>query len=330
MSDQEDLAKVVERVQKLLALAARNPNEAEAASATSKAHELLAAYNLDMIAVERAQGGSAKREAAALKGGAYAFQRQLWRDIAELNMCLYFPYKVRKPAREVQKREGYTKVVRGYTFEHRVVGRVANTTATRVMAQYLEQVIERLVRERLGGDHRQLFSRWAMSFREGVCAEIRAKVQDRYVKFLDEQKRKRQEEEERLRAAGAGSSSTALVLSEVIDAEKDSNIDFLHGEGYSARQRAARAQRAAAQKAAEEEYTRWAEANPEEARKKEEERRKEREKYWAKRRGGRRGYGGGSDKTDWGAYEAGREAGKNVSIDQQADHAKAKGAIGHG
>lgn len=41
--DDADLEKITERVRKLFALAARNPSEAEAASAAAKAQELLAA-----------------------------------------------------------------------------------------------------------------------------------------------------------------------------------------------------------------------------------------------------------------------------------------------
>lgn len=56
MTDEEDLAKVTERVRKLLNLATKNPNEAEATAAAAKAQELLVAYNLDMATVE--QGGN--------------------------------------------------------------------------------------------------------------------------------------------------------------------------------------------------------------------------------------------------------------------------------
>ena len=84
-----DMERVVEKVRKLLSLAAKNTNEAEAASATAKAQELLVAYNLDMSAIGEG-GESGAREDAKQRGGMYIYERKLWQQIAELNFCFYF------------------------------------------------------------------------------------------------------------------------------------------------------------------------------------------------------------------------------------------------
>jgi len=67
-----EMERVVERVRKLLALAARNPNEAEATAAAAKAQELLAFYNLDMATVENVAGTSGAREDAKVRGIRFA------------------------------------------------------------------------------------------------------------------------------------------------------------------------------------------------------------------------------------------------------------------
>ena len=112
----------------------------------------------------------------------------------------------------------------------------------------------------------------------------------------------------------------------MIESERDKNMDFIYGEGYSAKRRADQAARAAAARAAEEEYTRWAAAHPEEARAEEEKRRKERaalEKKWARRGRGARG-GSSGKQTDHAAYWAGMDAGKTVGLDPQAEDRRQK------
>lgn len=334
--------KIVERVQKLLTLAANNQNAEEAASATSKAQELLAAYNLDMAAVEEAAGKrSGKREDAKLKGGVYEYQRDLWRAVAHLNFCLYWTQKTgewgERRKRDEWSGEMVTRKVwlRGY--QHRIVGRMVNTAATKAMASYLEQAIERLLRERLGDQPganksyvtKMLFSRWAVSFREGAAASVIEKVYERRRELLSEEKRKKMDAEKAAREAGREgvSTSTALSLHTYIDQETDANMDFLYGEGWSAKQALERAERARLQKEADDRYTAWAEANPEEAAKEEAKRQKEERKRSSRRT---RSYSSGGKQYDASAYYSGVDAGKKISLDQQTESRKDAGRLTHG
>lgn len=103
-------------------------------------------------------------------------------------------------------------------------------------------------------------------------------------------------------------------------------MDFLHGEGYTARKAAQEAEwRAeAARDRAEEEaaYTAWAAANPEEARRRIEEEEK-RQARNDKRRTGRR-YSYAQEKPqDHNAYHAGRKAAEKVSLEPQVDRGRA-------
>lgn len=311
---------IIDKVEKLLRLANKNPNEAEAAAAAAKAQALLVAYNLDVAMIGELSAGDVKREQARLKGGAYTHQRKLWRSVAELNFCKYWCDQKYIHYNVKAKHFDGTPYMRDWArlqWHHFLVGRVVNTAATRVMAEYLEQAIERMLRQRLADEitgivpHTQLFSRWAVSYRSGATRRVCEKINERRDEMLEEENAKR------AAAARDGvSTSNALTISTYVDAETDANNDFLHGEGWSARRAAQRAEQAAAARAAEEEYTRWAAEHPEEARKQEEEQRKENEKYWARRRGGRRASYKESN-VDNGAYFAGYDAAESISIDQQ-------------
>lgn len=317
--DKEQLA-VLEKVEKLLRLAARNTSAEEAASASAKAQELLVAYNLSVADVGR-HGASAdqKREQQVIRGGMYAWQREMWRKVAELNFCLYWCIEHHFD-REIRRRhwsgEMRTVTVDGKEFRHTVVGRVVNVRSTIMMAQYLEQSIERLVKERYPLNS-QRFMREAVSYREGMADSVYWRLDDKRKTLKEQEERRRRDE-----AARSGvSTSNALTIGSLEEQEDDANWDVVYGEGWSAKQRAERARRAEARRIADEEYTRWAAANPEEAAKEAAKRRKE-----ARRRGRPRGAGsrGGESarerRSRSGEYWQGRDKGETISIDQQVDH----------
>nr|QIG67177.1 DUF2786 domain-containing protein [Rhizobium phage RHph_TM26] len=315
----EEQVKIVQKVEKLLALANRKKgNEAEAAVAAAKAQEMLAAYNIDMAMVEQSSGSSGRREDVKHKGGVYLYQRALWRAVAELNFCLYWT-STKWVSRDVKKKAwggDFTSTIWSIQYQHRVVGRTVNVKLTQSMASYLEQTIERLVMERLGNQNNLRFSRWAVSYRKGAAARIIEKVQDRRDQLEAEEAERKRAAEHAAARAGV-STATTLTLSDVRKSEREANLDHIHGEGYSTRQAARRAEAAAEAAKAEAEHAAWAAANPEEARKAEEKARKEDEAYWARRRGGRRGSIKESN-IDSGAYWAGYDAAQKVGIDPQA------------
>lgn len=327
----EDQEKIAERVAKILRLAARNPNEAEAAAATAKAQEMLAAYNLDLATVEKAAagGGSGRREDAAVSGGQYTYQRELWRAVAKLNFCLYFSTERKMQRSARTKLSDGTLIDRPryfYQRQHRLVGRTVNTAASRTMAQYLEQAIERLCRERYP-QQSQFFSKSAVSFREGAAEELVWRIKRERDKNLREERQRldRERAERQARMGGVASDTALVTLGAYIDEETDRNNDFLYGEGWSAEQARLRAKAAADAAEEERKYAEWAAAHPEEAREMEKRRRAEEEKemrYWARRGAGARGGSGGKVRDEQ-AYAAGSRAGRNVSLHRQADHGSA-------
>jgi hypothetical protein len=348
----QEAKEAIGRIEKLFRLAARNPNQHEAQQATSKAYAIMAAFNLDMAAVEENSGDAAKRADEKLKGGHYQFQRDLWERVADLHFCLYFTITAveRKPKyvpRDLKRPEaGFKRIFTEKRFkQHRLVGRLVNVKLATVTAQYLEETVERLTAERLGETlagveklgRSQLYGKWAMDFRSGIIEAIGEKITARQKELKDEERRKAQEAEAKARENGFADTSlkTAVTLASFQRSEKEANLDFLHGEGWCAKQAAQEAaDRAAWAKARAEDDAWWAEYqanNPEEYQRlvKEEEQRQRRN---ARRRANyipsyRESGSSSAKKVDWGARRAGYEVGQHVSIDRQAAGTKIAGRL---
>lgn len=323
--------RILDRMDKILALQKRAGTEAEALAAAAALNKLLEEHNLTVAEVERGgSAGGAVREKAAASGGMYEYQRQLWEAVAELYFCTY-------------RRGGHHAVKRGKTrwrTQHLLIGRRVNTAAALATGKYLEETAERLCRERLelrsigyGGaalvknPQSQFFSTEAVAFREGLVDRVVEKLQERRQHLLDEAARKAAETAKRARESGRDGvvMSSALTLLDVQAQEEQGNYDFLHGEGAWARKldrEAAWARKEAAREAAQ---AAWDAAHPEEARQRAEEQREANRAYWARR--SRAGTGGPSradERRSSREYYLGRDAGERVGIDQQADHSKAR------
>jgi len=327
MSSQQALndaeLKVIEKVKKILDLAARNPNEHEAASARDKAAQMMAQHNLDVATVEANTGLVGKREEALVDGGFYSYQRDLWNSVAELHFCSYWnqKYLTKDYVSQTHKERGVylgMKKVRVMRRRHALIGRVVNARATQAMAGYLQEAIERSLRERLAGDadvsHLNAASNWAHSFRKGAAARLTLKLMERRDEKLAEEAA---EEERRARQASGVSTGTGVTLATYSKSEEQANYDYKHGDGSWQRRadRRARYAREMAEELAAE--AQWAKDNPEEARKQQEEWDKKEAKNSARRKG-RRFTGWRKDGTDLGAYYAGSDAAGKIGIDPQA------------
>ena len=338
----EEQKKALDRVEKLLRHAGKTQNADEAASYTARAMKILEDYNLDIASVDESEDGSGRRSEEKLTGGFYQFERDIWAWVAELNFCLHWHQMqwVDRPANQLtharvlayQDPWRQRHILRGV---HKLVGKTVNVTATKIMAQYLLQTTERLTRERLGellrpGEklNSQLRSRWAVSYREGIAETITDKLWHRKREQEQEELLAQKEARERAEAAGlAGATTeTALTVASVRKTEREANLDFVYGEGFSADLAARRAEAARRAAEYEAEMTRLKAENPEEYRRLQEEAEAE-ERRRARRRS--RSSGGSSKERDWSAYSAGREAGRSVSIDPQASSGRASGGIGH-
>lgn len=312
---------IIEKVRKLLAMANGNANENEAAVAASKAQELLEAYNLDMLTVNRRANTHTARTRENKAGGLYKWQRDLWNAVSRLNFCMYW------------YRRGLTA---GSQYEHEVVGSPANVISTEVMARYLEQAIERLARTWVAKDHpgRSIFIKPAIAYREGAAQRIVEKLWQ--LRWEHEREQEKARKEERARNAAMGiNTENALVLQDVANTEEDLNNDFINGwePGTSARNRvAAEARRAAAMRAAEElmaKQAEWDAANPEAAaarKAKEARERAERYANWEREQANERKRKPTAEELRRNSPEflRGYEAGNSVSLNRQVDKTNAK------
>lgn len=348
----DDARKALQRARKILDMASRPPSdtdspaqiaakEAERAVAAEKFQAVLLEWNLTQAMVE--QTGSeadGRREEAKLKAGVYEWQRNLWEAVAELNFCLYFCLDTWHEKEYTKTLWDGTKAKRTrYTRgkEHRVIGRVVNTQATINLCTYIEAAIEQATRERLrevvGSPdktalNRMLFSRYAVSFREGAADDVITRVNEQRREVLEQEAELAREAQKRAaEAAGSGvSDSTSLVLANFVQTERDLNRDHARGvePGTTVRERAERAAREAAREA---EYTAWAAANPEEAAEKEKEQREADERYWRRRDANYRG-GPAPKERDFSAYRSGSRAGAQIGLDiQTGGRGKSGGAL---
>lgn len=138
--------------------------------------------------------------------------------------------------------------------------------------------------------------------------------------MIDEMEKAAREAEARAREAGTSLERT-LSVEVMAQSEQDANYDHLYGEGWSAKQRADRAERARLAAEAEAAHARWAAENPEEAAKQAAKEAEEDRKYWARYRGGRSEPDRASDKNP-GAWSAGRRDAASISIDTQVGKAE--------
>lgn len=297
--------------------------EAEAQARTALAMKLLAKHNLDMAMV-RDRPDDLKRYDVAKSGGLYQWQRDLWKNVAELNFCVYISIK------------GLTK---GSKYQNRVIGKQENVVSTEVMAGYLQDTIERLAQEWAKGRGINVFCKEAIAYREGMSDRLCARLRGIREERLAEDAAKARQEEARAREPGSSPGTALVVLSSVISAEKDLNEDYLMGypPGTTARRREEEQRRREEDRAARE---KWERENPEEHQAK----LKAQAEWWAKvqaeyqkkeaarrRRAEREGRDPDASsyryraetarekRQSFGSYWEGREKADDIGLDKQID-----------
>lgn len=286
---------ILRRVQALLALARNNSSSEEAEAAAAKAQELIALYNLDLT---RSGVTDRNRKKEAFSGGLYKWQRTIWRQVAAMHYCLY----------DCQK--GLTK---GAKYEHILIGRQHNAASAKVLAEYLEQAINRLVIEKFGNDPRVYFSREANAYREGLADTLNYRL------WLKRQDHKREEREKAERARQPSDGRALIVTLEDVEREEQwANLDAAYGRepGYHKAQDLAF-------KARQEARRQWEAENPEEAAA-EQKRVDEEYAAWQAKQPKRKPK---AEKRRLQTYYAGLEDGEQIGLDRQIDEAKPAGFI---
>tara|TARA_R110000803_G_scaffold158426_3_gene222713 strand:- start:90 stop:800 length:711 start_codon:yes stop_codon:yes gene_type:complete len=139
----------IAKIQKLLALGA-SANEHEAASATEKAHALLAQFNLSMAEVADTAEPSNIGHATPMTKQGSPWIRTLWQAVSQLNFC------------------DYAASTGNHRTYHYVIGDKVNSASAVQMAEYLTATVQRLANEQArlqDGD-----AKWKTGFRQG-CGE---------------------------------------------------------------------------------------------------------------------------------------------------------------
>lgn len=309
------------KIEKLLRMAAGNANENESAVALQLAQKLADAHNLGIGTI----GQTGARSDKKISKGLYPYQRTLYASLADLNHCKCWLEKGLR---------------RGQSYQIRLLGSKVNVVIVQNMADYLENAVNQMVRDRFGGGG-AYFSKDAYAFRQGMVDTLVGRVRKKREAEEAERQREKREQEARNRHPGAATENAIVLISDVAREEQKANYDYLHGEGAWDRREARIAASIERSRKAAEEYDAWALANPEEVARKQEElaksaarrqkeiERNERRKERARQeRIDRFGYDPQDYKPrkatvyDNDAYWEGRDKGHNVGLDEQIDEQK--------
>lgn len=309
------------KIEKLLRVADGTANENESAVALQMAQKLADLHNLDIGMI----GKTGARADQNISKGLYTYQRTLYSHLAEINHC----------------RVWITKgLVKGSKYQTRLLGSKVNVTMVCNMADYVEEVANRLVRDRF--EPRAFFSKDAHTFREGFVDEMVLRIKRKRQLEEEERQRQKREQEARNRHPGAATENAIVLISDVAREEEKANYDYLNGDGAWDRKEARIAARIAERERelneAAERYEQWALANPDKVAEREaemqkaaESRRKREARLEAAREKRRQdrinqfGYdpqdykSSKPSKYDSEIYWQGREEGEKVNLDDQIE-----------
>lgn len=162
----ENVDKIIERVQKLLALAGNNSNEHEAAAAIEKAYAILAEHNLSLATIEQAKiEGEEQDERGALKtetNFSEKYYAWLWNEVARLHFCRSFMNRPSSTARQTY-----------YT----LVGRKVNAIVATQLAMYLCQSIRRIANDEAKRQGRKDFA-FKNAFLYGAALRLIRRIEE--------------------------------------------------------------------------------------------------------------------------------------------------------
>ena len=223
----EPSQKILDRVAKMLDLM-NNPaaSEGEIANANELIQRTCQEYNLTLSQVEAARGPTGgpveKREKKLTDFRAmYEYQTTIMRSLAESNFCLWHIKKVFEPHPKAPAMWYRGEYLNGrMSKHHQLVGREVNVMITSQTYQYLLDALRRACGD-AGYDPRTTDGK---RFLEGAASRISER--------LDERRRQRIAEQDAAKAARApvgNGSGKELVLSDVYGSESDLNNDALNG-----------------------------------------------------------------------------------------------------
>lgn len=218
MSDTRLTSNVLERIQKLLTLAAdgSGATEAEAALAASHVQRLLTEYNLTLaeIGATRTQDTDKRGKTTHDKAAMYSYQQNLMGALARNNFCHHWIKT------EMAFSNGRTRKVK----RHVVLGREVNSITTRMTYDYLVITMDRLLPYQ-GMAKR---GREALLWLAGCTERLTARINEQRIEAEDESRRRADEAAARAKRSG-DTPGNALVLVDVYANEDELNQDVHYG-----------------------------------------------------------------------------------------------------
>jgi hypothetical protein len=204
--------KIIDRVRKLMALAAdgSGATEAEASTAAAMAAAIMEEHGLAMAAVVAGGGQGEGRTSENVVGGAFFnYQTELMEAVAE--SCFCFVEVTGKLRGRHVVRDGF-----------RIIGRVSAVASTQVLFDYLDGTIMRLCREA-----KPEVPKW---FRRGMAERIGERLKQRHAEKLAEQEAAAKAQRDAAAAAGSGNGTALTVtLVDYQQDERDLNEDLRRG-----------------------------------------------------------------------------------------------------
>lgn len=171
-----NMEKVLDKIQKLLALSENNPSPEEAAAAAARAEELMVKYNVTRYMVESSSGVEHKEPIIDGWKVGHVFEsgsKVIWKQmlavgVAEVNSCRIY-YKV-EPGKG------------GRRINHMCpIGTESDIVITKYLYLYLRDEIDRLCKRDNGGYGKT----WANNFKMGATDVIIARLKEEHKKSIE-------------------------------------------------------------------------------------------------------------------------------------------------
>ena len=172
--------KIIEKIQKILALAGNNPSEGEAAKAAAKAQAMLAEHNLSMADVAPEKQKLEMQIDYELRTDSRPWRRKVATMTAKMYFCEYYFQYVKKPLPNDPTGKKYRR------FDiHLFLGEKHNITVTKLMFAYLHTTVTRLAKEAAKRVPEKERTAFVNSFQHSCANRLAWRIQEK----IDEAKR---------------------------------------------------------------------------------------------------------------------------------------------
>jgi hypothetical protein len=204
------LGKVIDRIQKLIALAQGGGTEAEAEQAMKLVHALLAQHNLSLEKVLASRVGEKRtdRVIETVEATNNPWERPIWHATASLYFCEF--YYARCLNWSGRKRSTAR-------INYSLVGKPHNILVARLMTDYFLKTIRRLARTEARGAPKTTGRSFAHSFRVACAKRLSERIWER----------KRETQEHPTPLDPANRNSLLPVLTSFYGAEEEANRELL-------------------------------------------------------------------------------------------------------